>query len=178
MISTTVEVEGQLVNAGYAVGSMKTTIGNVTTFENDTILGFVIYYQTVDELLQKWQTEGDIVLQSAQFSLRRAGTKAWNTYLVYLADAQGEYGQQIRLGSIEEDLVGTRKIARSGLSESLDYRSALLPLLPLQNAPQLEAVDMPSEIRLRTTELPPELLDTFLSGASETTLFLMLESEP
>ena len=79
------------------------------------------------------------------------------------------------LGSIEEDLVGTRKIARAGITNTEDIRSALLSLLAIQNAPRLEAVDMPTEIRVRTSELPSELVEAFLSGTNTATLFELLE---
>ena len=35
---------------------------------------------------------------------------------------------------------------------------------------------MPAEIRLRTTEVPGNLVDVFLSGASESTLLQVLEA--
>ncbi|GHE05396.1 hypothetical protein U879_04035 [Defluviimonas sp. 20V17] len=107
--------------------------------------------------------------------LRRAERKAWNAYLVFLAPSPGDYGENIMVGGIEEDLVGTRKIARAGIADAADVRAALLPLLAIQNAPRLDAVDMPAEIRLRTTELPSKLVDGFLSGASENTLLQLLE---
>ena len=53
-------------------------------------------------------------------------------------------GSRLRYAEIEEDLTGTRKIARSGIRDSSDLRAALLPLLPLQSAPKLEAVDITS----------------------------------
>ena len=105
-----------------------------------------------------------------------AERKAWNSYLVLLAEAAADYGENILLGSIEEDLVGTRKIARAGILTAEDTRLAILPLLAIQNAPHLEAVDMAAEIRLRTTELPVELVEAFLSGAAETTLAQLLEA--
>ena len=65
------------------------------------------------------------------------------------------------LHAIEEDLAGTRKIARAGLHMMEDVRSALLPLLPLQNAPQLEAVDIEAETRQRAQEVPDNALRAF-----------------
>lgn len=79
---------------------------------------------------------------------------------------------------IEEDLTGTRKIARAGIGDVEQLRTALLPLLPIQSAPSLGAVDMPAEIRLRTTELPKRAIEAYLSGAHEASVIQVLEEEP
>lgn len=166
----------QLVGAGYAVATADDQDGPVLLFENDSILGFVLCFPDAAALLERWQSASQRVLQTAQFALRKAERKAWNAYLVFLAEAEGDYGENIMLGAIEEDLVGTRKLARAGIANAEAVRAALLPLLAIQNAPRLDAVDMPAEIRLRTTELPNELVDAFLSGAGESTLAQLLEA--
>jgi hypothetical protein len=165
-----------LVAAGYAVATADDQDGPVLLFENDSILGFVLCFPDTAALIEWWQPISQRVLQTAQFALRRAERKAWNAYLVFLAEAEGDYGQNVMLGAIEEDLVGTRKIARAGITNTEDMRAALLPLLAMQNAPRLDAVDMPAEIRLRTTELPSDLIDAFLGGAVESTLAQLLEA--
>lgn len=168
-------VEEQLVADGYAVATLDVHDGPVVLFENDLILGFVLGFPNAETLLERWQTAGQRAVQSRQLALRSAERKAWNTYLVFLAEVPGDYGQNIMLGAIEEDLVGTRKIAKAGISDAEDVHAALLPLLAIRNAPHLDAIDMLAEIRLRTTELPSELIDGFLSGASENTLAQLLE---
>ncbi len=176
MSTTILLVQDQLVQAGYAVAIADGDDGPVAMFENASILGFVLCFPDAAKLLEQWQPASQRVLKTAQFALRRAEAKSWNAYLLFLADAPGDYGQNIRLGTIEEDLIGTRKIARAGVADASDVRTALLPLLPIQNAPRLEAVDMPSEIRLRTSELPIELVQAFLSGAPDATLAQLLEA--
>lgn len=166
----------QLMGAGYAVERVDYHDGPVLLFENDSILGFVLFYADVVTLLERWKPSSLGVLQNAKFALQRAERKAWNAYLVFLAESDGDYGQNIMLCAIEEDLVGTRKIARVGIKSAEDMRVALLPLLAMQNAPQLAAVDMPAEILLRTTELPKELVDAFLGGAAESALIQLLET--
>jgi hypothetical protein len=168
-------VRDELIAGGYAVGTADDQDGPVLLFESDSILGFVLCFPDASALLERWQPSSQRVLQAAQFALRRAERKAWNTYLVFLTEAAGDYGQNILLGAIEEDLVGTRKIARAGINGIEEVHAAMLPLLAIQNAPGLDAVDMAAEIRLRTTELPGELVDAFLSGASDATLAQMLE---
>jgi hypothetical protein len=168
-------VQEQLIVGGYAVTTTDDQDGPVVLFENDFVLGFVLIFPDAPTLLETWQASSQRVLHAAQFALRRAERKAWNVYLVLLTEAPADYGQNILLGSIEEDLVGTRKIARARIADSEDIRGALLPLLAIQNAPRLDAVDMPAEIRLRTTELPSELVDAFLNGASDGVIAQLLE---
>jgi hypothetical protein len=146
------------------------------TFESDTIFGFVVNYLDPDVLINTWYKDSAAILSAAQFLLRRSEVKAWNTYFIFLADNCADYGQSIACGAIEEDLVGTRKIARAGVASADALRSALLVLLPIQNTPQIEAVDMVEEVRLRTHELPSELIETFLSDASDAILLQTLET--
>src|SRR5208282_618276 len=87
-------------------------------------------------------------------------------YVILLAQAPANYAEQVALSAIEEDLTGTRKLASAGVEDTESLRKGLIPLLPIQNAPRLEAVDMPAEIRLRTTELPQRAVEAFLSDAS------------
>jgi hypothetical protein len=169
-------VQEQLLGGGYAATTAEDMDESVVLFENDTILGFVLCFPDTATLLERWESSSQRVLQTAQFALRRAERKAWNAYLVLLAEGPGDYGENIMLDAVEENLVGTRKIARAGIANAEDVRAALLPLLAIQTAPRLDAVDMPAEIRLRTSELPNRLVDAFLSGASEVTLAQLLEA--
>ena len=177
MSTTMAMLRTQLSDAGYSIGELNALDGTAITFEDDTVLGFVLLYPDAANLIDNWQTDSARVLDNVQVALRQAGVKAWNAYLVLLADAGGDYGQNITLGNIEEDLVGTRKIARAGVKVPSKLRDALMPLLSLQNAPRLGAVDMPTEIKLRTSALPPEFVEGFLSNASESVLFQILESD-
>lgn len=147
-------------------------------FEGSTVLGFLVAYETPVQLLDRWDVESTLLINRHRLSLRRASSKAWNTYAVFIARSEANAHEKVALGSIEEDLSGTRKIARAGISDARGVRGALLPLLPIQNAPRLEAVDMTAEIRLRTSELPSRVVDAFLSGAQETTVAQVLEEEP
>ena len=176
MNNTKSRLHKYLSSAGYSIGTLEALDGTVTTFENDAVLGFVHYYPDAATLIENWRTSSLRILEHAQLSLRQAGEKSWNAYLVLLADEVGDYGQNIILGNIEEDLVGTRKIARAGVAHAEELRSALMPLLGVQNAPRLDKVDMMAEIRLRTSELPAELVEGFLSNASDSVLFQFLEN--
>lgn len=95
-----------------------------------------------------------------------------------IASDAADYSNSVALAAIEEDLSGTRKIARAGVRDITDLRSVLLPLLPLQSAPKLEAVDMQAEIRQRATELLPRVVDAFLSSADDGVVTQILEEGP
>lgn len=174
---TVLQIVSQLLeDAAYSVAALDDSNGKHLAFEGDTVLGFVLEFSDTRSLIDHWRDHSQQVLKVSQFGLRRAEAKAWNAYLILLTSQPADYGASIMLSAIEEDLTGTRKIARAGVTSDLDARGALLPLLAIQNAPQLDAVDMASEIRLRTSELPAELMDAFLSGAPDATMLQMLEA--
>lgn len=166
----------QLREGGYDVATVDDTSGSVIQFESDSILGFILFFNDAATLLEDWKKSSQRVLNSAQLALRRAGDKAWNTYLVLLAQAEGDYGESVMLRAIEEDLVGTRKIVRAGIGTSDEVHAALLPLFAIENSPHLEAIDMQSEIRQRTSELPEDIVNTFLEGATDSTLVQLMET--
>src|SRR3546814_16237775 len=91
--------------------------------------------------MESWSKDSDQAISTYQFGLRRSGTKAWNTYLVLLTPESADYAKAVSLGAIEEDLSGPRKIARAGIQNPADLSDARPPLLPLQSAPRLDAVD-------------------------------------
>ena len=168
-----------LRNAAYSTGELPLdNVLSVATFESDTVLGFLCCYETPSLLLANWANETAAILKRSQLLLRRSNEKAWNVYFVLLAEAPASHGEILALGAIEEDLVGTRKIARAGTAAESDLLWALLPLLPMQHSAQLEAVDMQAEIRLRAQEVPPALVEMFLAKTSDSTLLQSLESEP
>ena len=169
-------VSQQLSEASYSVTALEEPSVKYLAFEGDTVLGFVLTFPDTRSLIKNWRPHSHQVLQAAQFGLRRAEAKSWNAYLILLAEEPADYGASVALSAIEEDLTGTRKIARAGVSDEEGARAALLSLLAIQNAPQLDAVDMASEIRLRTTELPTDLVEAFVGGAPDAAILQMLET--
>jgi hypothetical protein len=151
---------------------------DILIFENDSVIGFVFSYPNAQTLIADWGNDSEAAVSANQFALRRAGQKAWNTYVVLLAGEQSSYTEIAALAAIEEDLTGTRKIARSAIRDISDVEAALLPLLPLQSAPKLDAVDMVSEIRQRATELPPRAIEAFISGAEVSVVLQVIEEAP
>lgn len=178
MIDLLEECQRLLTEAGSETNLVESKRGLAAlAFEGVTILGFVVAYDNADQLLDQWSADAAALITENQLALRRAQDKAWNTYTVFVASAAATSGQLVALGAIEEDLIGTRKIARAGIRDVEELRAALLPLLPIQNAPRLEAVDMSDEIKLRTTELPPRVVEAFLSGVEEASITQLLEEE-
>lgn len=164
-----------LSEAGYSTETIDLGGRTAVIFENETVIGFVWSFDTPAALIDNWADVSDATIEHHQLGLRRAGRKAWNTYIVLLATGEADYAQLSMLSEIEENLVGTRKIARAGVEGLPDVKIALLPLLPLQSAPKLETVDMPSEIRQRATELHSPAIDAFLSTADESVVMQILE---
>jgi len=167
-----------LSEAGFTTDRASVGKREALVFEGDTALGFLFAYDTVADLMAAWPADSDAAISSYQLALRRSGPKAWNTYLILLTGERADYSKAIALGGIEEDLSGTRKVVRAGIQDTADLEAALLPLLPLQSAPRLEAVDMRKEVRQRTTELPPRVVEAFLSGAEEAVVMQVLEESP
>ena len=144
-------------------------------FESETVIGFILEYADVDALLGSWEGDSQRLIARYQFALRRAGEKAWNVYLVLLTPDSAKSGQRVALSAIEENLVGTRKIARGGTTTSEDVAAALLSLLPLESSPRLDPVDIKAEITLRASELSATAIQAFLSSASDATVLELLE---
>lgn len=169
-------VQQQLTAEGYSVEKGTDRERSILLFENDCILGFVLCFSDARALLNEWEGASQRVLHAAHFALKRADQKAWNTYVIFLTESEGDYGENIKIGAIEENLTGTRKLAKAGVSSTDNLKLALLPLCGIQNAPRLDAINMPVEIQMRTSELPLELIEAFLHGANESTLIQLLEA--
>ena len=178
MTSTKVAMRQYLVDAGYRIGELKSQKSPVLVFENATVLGFAFFYSDSTALFLNWRSDCEQILREMQFKLRQAGEKAWNTYAVFLADRGEGRGDAATLQAIEEDLVGTRKIARTGVRNLDALRHALLPLLAIQNAPRLDPIDMRKEIRRRTSELPNTLVERFVGDATDAAVAELLEAGP
>jgi hypothetical protein len=163
-----------LIGVGFSVERISINGRDALTFEDATVLGFLLVFSSPSELITRWNDDSRRAISDHQLGLRLAGQKAWNTYMVLLAAGQASFQEGVALSAIEEDLTGTRKIARAGIHDGADLQGALLALLPLQAAPKLEAVDIPSEIRQRATELP-HAVEAFLSNAEESVVLQALE---
>lgn len=178
MTYLTEECQRLLSEAGIASTTAEIDSQKALVFESTTVLGFIIIYDSPSRLLHDWERHTASLIKSYRLSLRRAEQKAWNTYTIFIAQDSATESDLIALSTIEEDLSGTRKIARAGIRDVETLATTLLPLLPIQNSPRLEAVDMKEEIKLRTTELPPRAVEAFLSDATDVSILQVLEEQP
>jgi hypothetical protein len=167
-----------LGDAGFETHRVPVNERESLAFEDPTVLGFLFAYSDSGELLRAWEVDAHRAIADHQLALRRAGQKAWNLYIVLISVEAASHVQLAGLAAIEEDLAGTRKIARAHMQDTADLRAALLSLLPLQAAPKLEAVDIRTEIRERATELQSRALDAFFSPADDTVVLQVLEEAP
>jgi hypothetical protein len=158
------------ITAGVGDRSLKALM-----FEDGTVLGFMIVYDTPTELIAEWRADGDRIARCYRSALQAARQKAWNAYLVLIAREVADFGESLCLGQIEEDLEAMRKITKAGVTGAAGVRSALLPLMPFRAAPSLDPIDMREEIRLRTTELGDQVVQAFLSHAAESDIIQLLE---
>lgn len=172
ILSLTAQV---LNEAGFSTAEIQVGNGLGLAFESHTVLGFAFAYVEPNDLVTRWSQDANAAIAAHQFGLRRAGNKAWNTYIVLLSSGIPDQALSARIGAVEEDLVGTRKIASAGIAGAGDVRKALLPLLPIQTAPKIEAANIPEEIRSRTTQLPPRAVEAFLSNADTSVVLQVME---
>lgn len=164
-----------LAEAGFAMTKVAPRGGFALAFEDATVIGFLLAYEDPSQLIGAWRQDADRLIADHQLALRRAAQKAWNTYVVLLTTAEANYSQSVALSAIEEDLTGTRKICRASVRDITDVRAALLPLLPIQAPPRLEAIEMANEIRQRTTGLSSRAVEAFLSAAEDSVVLQILE---
>jgi hypothetical protein len=106
---------------------------DILLFEDDSLFGFVILYDNVNDLLSAWKSQQTYFIQRHASTLRRANMKTWNCYAVFLSSESAPDGQRAALAEIEEDLSLTRKLVADGISTQRDVQRALLPILPIQN---------------------------------------------
>jgi hypothetical protein len=176
-VTIVIDILTASAEAGFSTSPVSIGDRHALMFEDNTVLGFLLDYEDPSSLIEGWSKDADTAIAAHQFGLRRAAKKAWNAYTVLLTGHEADYPQSVALGTIEENLVGTRKIARAGVVDVTELRIALLPLLPLQSSPKLESVDIIAEIRQRTTELPSRAVEAFLSNADESVVIQVMEEK-
>jgi len=170
-----------LIEAGFSTRRVDITIADggssleTLSFEDATILGFVVPYESPEQLITSWKADADRIAVRHRAALQAARQKAWNTYLVLIAASPADFANSLLLGQIEEDLEAMRKITKAGVSGVSSARAALLPLLPFRAAPSLDPIEMRQEIQSRSTELDHEVVAAFLSSAEEGVVMQLLE---
>ena len=127
----------------------------IVCFEDDTLLGFGCVFEDPVGLLERWKTMEMALLKRFAPSVRTAGEKAWNVYLLFLCGPPADPSQYRQVRWIEEDLDRTRKLAACGLASREDLLRAILPILPLQHQPILRAEDVTERLKTRIRTISP-----------------------
>lgn len=128
-------------------------------FEDDAVLGLVHFFETIQELLEAWESIQDSFLRRVAKQLRMEPTKAWNAYTVLLCSESCPEALRKSLEAVEEDFRGTRKIAYDGVRTLQDVEQALLPLLPIQAVAVLKLEDPLLRLRSRLYDSLPRVFD-------------------
>ena len=170
-------IEHWLREAGYRV---QLSVDNPSTlyFEDYSLFGFGTVYESADLLLRHWKSNQDAFLQTNAPFLRLAPQKAWNCYTVHLTDAAATPTESQSLFDIEENFVGTRKIARANMATAADVQRALYPLIPIQNLLKMQGSTGELDISQRFHDWPQPALRALLGdGKAEDIVDLLLEGE-
>src|SRR5437016_1545841 len=138
MMSLLQIAESVLLGTNYDVGRTGRERPSVY-FEDYSLFGLLVVYDSVSELIADWRKEQDVFLNKHAPLLRNASQKAWNCYTVHLTSASATLQETEVLISIEEDFASTRKIARGSIITTADMIAALLPVLPIQNPVSMTA---------------------------------------
>lgn len=125
------------------------------SFEDDALVGFGSAFSSPTDLLARWKLIETAILTRYSQSLRTAGEKAWNVYVVLLCSEVADPIVNRQVCWIEEDLERTRKIAACGLASREDLVRALLPLLPLQYQPALQVESVTDRLQRRIGFIAP-----------------------
>jgi hypothetical protein len=144
-----------------------TSVDNVrsVSFEDDALVGFASSFSSPTELLSRWKPIETAILTRHSQSLRKAGEKAWNVYVVLLCAAAADPIVNRQVCWIEEDLERTRKIAACGLGNREDLVRALLPLLPFQYQPALQVESVKDRLQRRIGFIAPVASDVALDDS-------------
>jgi hypothetical protein len=133
-------------------------------FENETLLGCVVCYETPTALIDGYQKAEELVLTLHSKRLRYIADKAWNFYSIHLSAGAASVTERAAMSKIEEDLAASRKIARAGVESIDDIKMALQPILPIAEKMDLGRIQVEDEIR-EAVQLPDALKEVIFSSA-------------
>lgn len=155
-------VDGLLRQGGYRTRLTSVGARSCLYFEDDAILGAVLVYVSPGALLTDWPNAEREALTLFAPRLRVAGDKAWNVYCCFLCDAPGDPAERRQVSWIEENLDRTRKLAATNLGGRPAIVNALLPLLPLQYAPAVQAENVTDRLKQRIAAVAPSVASVAL----------------
>jgi len=161
-MSTLGTIARRLSDEGYEV---ITTVGELC-FEDASVLGVVVEFESVADLLHGWEEKENAFLHKHAKALRRDRRKAWNVYSILLTPEKASAEQVKALVALEENFQLTRKIARAGIATDRDIENALSVLLPIRQRVRLRSENALEElIAARLAALPSDAVQSLLNGA-------------
>jgi len=149
---------------------------NLLYFEDDCLLGFVTVFLTVGELSTQWKEKHDAFLTKNAGRLRVSPLKAWNCYSIFLTPDDTDSFPMHTFLEIEDNLQGTRKIARYSVRTRKDIIHALYPIMPIQNRVALSSEKFLDRVKERV-DLKERTIAAFLGGASPDEIATLLMEE-
>ena len=153
-------------------------LDSILYFEDESLFGLLKIVPTAEVLIEEWKKLQQEFLQHNANKIREANQKAWNVYLILLAEAEGsDRKEKGELADIEENFQGARKIARARIRTKVYVVEALLPLLPIQRLAEITSERPLERLTERVQAFDQDLL-TFL-GDTDTEVLVsdLLEEE-
>lgn len=170
------ESRSLLEQAGYRT-TLDVTHVSSCHFEDETILGVILVYDTASDLLSRWEDGQDRFLRSNSTKLRNDPVKVWNIYTIHLTSQSIDLPQQNDPFDIEQDFRGTRKIVRTGIQSRTLLREALLPLLRIQHRIAMSPKHVTQRLAERLSRSSPVLLQLLEEIATEDIANALLEDQ-
>lgn len=164
MTDTKSIVKAVLEDAGYSARYVEFDKRTGVNFEDETLMGFVIEFDSTQALIDDWPRVEKGLLTKYSQNLREAGDKAWNVYLVCFTSSATTGGQERLVRWIEENLERTRKLAACAVETRADIERLLLPLLPIQFRPSIELLDVTKRLQARINAIAPSVDDIALES--------------
>jgi hypothetical protein len=167
-----------LRDAGYTTKIATSERREVLYFEDATLMGFGCVFDSQATLLTQWRGIEMSLLARNASSLRAAGDKAWNVYLLLLTASRTDTVEDRQVRWIEENLERTRKLAASGLGTREDVSRALLPILPIQQQPSLQQGDFTERLQRRVRSIAPRAAEIAFNDSVSPGEVVRLLGEP
>lgn len=147
-------------------------------FEDESLFGFVAFYDDGRELLSRWRADKDTFLIKHAGAMRTGAPKAWNCYAIFLTSEAVDAQQRVELWRVEEDFSGCRKIARDDVRTAENLKDALAPLIPPEHVTTLPRAPQLADVVMRLSSLPEDVRRSLSGPADAATLaeFIIQES--
>lgn len=114
---------------------------SVLLFEDESIMGFIRFFENAEDLLRSWRAEQARFMAKMAIPLRQAARKSWNCYAILISRDAVPAALRADFLSLEEDLTLMRKLVGESTFASEDAERVLMPVLAIRHnlsTPQIE----------------------------------------